>query len=360
MESSQQQPQPQQQPQQQKKNKGVIGIANVGNTCYANSAIQLLRHCSEWSSFCLQGLAEKEITDLSGNSAKVLLGYLDLLKPLWSGSHPAHIQPGGFWQMMTEVLKGTIYEEFLHRIPHDAHEFLTWLLDQQFMATQKERTFVITSPDGTMAHEAVSAWVQSFKKAYSPLTDLCFGLMRVTTCCETCGHKSNSWETFNMLKVQPAREGENTIEAMLKRELEPERIDEYACDKCAPKRGPATRTPMIWRLPRNLFVVLKRFNPNGSKNQAAVTYGGEQQSFEYVFAPESPEVSKNYKYNLYGTVDHHGHHMGGHYTCQAKSPLNKDDGSGWWLYDDESVYKLEQGPKFGSSTYILGFQITSN
>ena len=108
MESSQ----PQQQPQQ-KKNKGVIGIANVGNTCYANSAIQLLRHCSEWSSFCLQGLAEKEITDLSGNSAKVLHGYLDLLKPLWSGSHPAYIQPGGFWQMMTEVLKGTIYEEFL-------------------------------------------------------------------------------------------------------------------------------------------------------------------------------------------------------------------------------------------------------
>ena len=154
-----------------------------------------------------------------------------------------------------------------------------------------------------------------------------------------------------MLKVQPAHEGENTLEAMLKRELEPERIEEYACDKCAPTRSPATRTSTIWRLPRNLFVVLKRFNPNGSKNQAGVLYGGEQQSFEYAFATESPEVSRGYKYNLYGTVDH----MGGHYTCQAKSPLGK--AGNWWLYDDESVYKLEQGPKFGSSTYILGFQI---
>jgi ubiquitin C-terminal hydrolase len=346
---------------QKRDKKGVVGIANVGNTCYANSAIQLLRHCPEWSSFCLQGLAEKEIQDLSGNPAKVMNGYLDILKPLWSGSHPAFIRPGGFWQMMEQVVRGTIYEEFLHRIPHDAHEFMTWMLDQQYMATQKERHFTITEPKNTndsnemMAREAVKAWIDSFKKTYSPLTDLCFGLMRVTTTCQGCGNESRTWETFNMLKIQPGGPGEdNTLQGMLNREMQNERIDDYSCEKCK-ERCPVERSHRIWRLPRNLFVVLRRFNSNGTKNQVPLEYDGSVVEFGGAFAVESPEISKAFKFEFFGAVDHHGHHMGGHYTCQARSPVSGK----WWLYDDESTYMLEE-PKFGSSTYILGFkQITA-
>lgn len=343
---------------EEKANKGVVGIANVGNTCYANSAIQLLRHCPEWSSFCLQGLVQKEIQDLSGSSAKVMNGYLDMLKPLWSGSRPSYIQPAGFWQMMSEVVRGTIYEDFLHRIPHDAHEFMTWLLDQQYMATQKERDFTISEPTNTgdaremMAREAVKAWIDAFKKTYSPLTDLCFGLMRVTMTCQGCGGTSRSWDTFNMLKVQPGQGGEdNSLQGMLARELQDERIEDYACDKCK-TRCPVIKSHVIWRLPRNLFVVLKRFNPNGTKNQVALNYTGGEIAFGGSFAEETPEVSKKFKYEFFGSVDHHGSHMGGHYTCQAKSPLSEK----WWIYDDESTYMLD-GPKIGSSTYILGFKI---
>ena len=33
--------------------KGVVGIQNMGNTCYCNSTIQLIRACPEWNAFCL-------------------------------------------------------------------------------------------------------------------------------------------------------------------------------------------------------------------------------------------------------------------------------------------------------------------
>jgi ubiquitin C-terminal hydrolase len=340
--------------------KGVVGIANVGNTCYANAAMQLFRHCPEWSSFCLQGLAQKEIQDLSGNPAKVLNGYLDILKPLWSGGKPSYIQPAGFWQMMSEVVRGTIYEDFLIRIPHDAHEFLVWLLDQQYIATQKERTFKITDVINKddqaemMAREAVKAWIDAFKKTYSPLTDLCFGLIRTTSTCQGCGAETRSWDTFNMLKIQPGNGGEdNSLAGMLARELATERIEDFACDKCK-ERCTVERSHRIWRLPRNLFVVVRRFNPNGTKNQMPLQYDGSTLSFESSFAEESPEISKGYKFDFYGAVDHHGHHMGGHYTCQALSPLSGK----WWLYDDETAHPLD-GPKFGSSTYILGFKMSS-
>ena len=338
-----------------KQEKGVVGIANVGNTCYANAAIQLFRHCPEWSSFCLQGLAEKEVSDLSSNPAKVLKGYLDIIKPLWAGSKPAYIQPGGFWQMIQEVVTGTIYDDFLRRIPHDAHEFLTWLLDQQFMATQKERNFTMSEPKNvndpqeTMAREAVKSWIDSFKKTYSPLTDLCFGLMRITSTCKGCSNQTRSWETFNMLKVQPG-EGDNSLQGMLRREMQDEIIEDFQCENCK-NRCTITRSQSIWRLPRNLFVVLKRFNPDGSKNQVGLAYNNEPITFSENFASESPEISKKFTYDFFGSVDHHGHHMGGHYTCQAVSPLT----GAWWLYDDESTYMLDS-PKFGPSTYILGFR----
>lgn len=341
--------------------RGIVGIANVGNTCYANAALQLLRHCPEWSSFCLQGLAEKEIQDLSGNSAKVLKGYLDIIRPMWSGSLPSYIQPDGFWKVMTEVLRGTIYEDFLIRIPHDAHEFMVWLLDQQYIATQKKREFLIrepktiNDPQEMMAREAVKAWIDSFKNQYSPLTDLCFGLIRTVSTCQGCASETHSWDTFNMLKIQPGNKGDddNSLKGMLERELATERIEDFACDKCK-ERCIVERSHKIWRLPRNLFVVVRRFNPNGTKNQMPLQYDGSTVEFTTSFAEQSPEISKEFKYDFYGAVDHHGHHTGGHYTCQARSPLT----GAWWLYDDETAHSLN-GPKFGSSTYILGFKMVN-
>ena len=34
--------------------KGVVGLQNMGNTCYANSTIQLLRAVPEWNAFVLR------------------------------------------------------------------------------------------------------------------------------------------------------------------------------------------------------------------------------------------------------------------------------------------------------------------
>jgi ubiquitin C-terminal hydrolase len=36
------------------RHKGVVGLQNMGNTCYANSSIQLLRAVPEWNAFILR------------------------------------------------------------------------------------------------------------------------------------------------------------------------------------------------------------------------------------------------------------------------------------------------------------------
>ena len=72
--------------------KGVVGIQNMGNTCYCNSTIQLLRACSEWDIYCLT----HSFTERDDSNSRVLLAYQDILKSLWSAHLPAYVRPLGF------------------------------------------------------------------------------------------------------------------------------------------------------------------------------------------------------------------------------------------------------------------------
>jgi ubiquitin C-terminal hydrolase len=83
----------------------------------------------------------------------------------------------------------------------------------------------------------------------------------------------------------------------------------------------------------------------------ACPYDGESMNFTEFFAEESAHTSRNWSYELRGVSDHHGSHMGGHYTSQFKHPISNE----WWLMDDETAHK-QVGPMIGVSSYIFYFR----
>jgi len=326
--------------------RGILGIANLGNTCFMNASLQALRHCPEWTLFCTQDRIKEHISDPEKPCSIMLLAYQDLLKSIWGGSGPGYVRPLDFYGKLRTVVKGTLYEDFMRRTPQDAHEFLVWLLDQMYMATQKEVN--ITIKDATslppMVLKAIEGWKSSFEKQYSPLTDLIFGMYRIQYLCTGCQATHSRWETFNTLKIHP---GHSSIEEALKHEFKEEEIEGYDCDACKQKTL-TKKTVSIWRLPKMLIITLKRFTPMGSRDNSPFHYDGEPMNFESTFSPESHEDSKFKNYKVFGTVDHHGNHMGGHYTAQCFNPVWKN----WQLYDDETTHTIEK-PQFGVYTYML-------
>jgi ubiquitin C-terminal hydrolase len=334
--------------------KGVVGIQNMGNTCYCNSTLQLIRACPEWNAFCLT----QELSD--GNTyKKILLAYQDILKSLWSAYKPAYVRPLGFISEIRKAVKGTVYEMFGAPIPNDSHEYLVYLLDNFHEAIKTETPYTEIPLDNTlspvqqMVARADNGWARFVSKNNSEIVRLFFGMMRKTVHCIKCNNKTYQWEVFNSLKI-PC-EGQTFME-WVENEVKPTDLEGYHCENCSKLTPGEDKTNAkiyshIWRLPSSLFITLRRFNWDGHKNTTPCPYSGENISLAPFFAEESNHPSREWSYELRGVSDHHGSHLGGHYTAQFKHPISGE----WWHFDDETAYKLEK-PQFSSSNYIYYFR----
>ena len=327
--------------------KGVVGIQNMRNTCYCNSTLQLIRACPDWNAFCLT----QNFTDLKDNTYKrILLAYQDIIKSLWSSYKPAYVIPSGFISELRNAVKDTVYEMFGIPIPNDSHEFLVYLLDSFHEALKTEIPY-IENTSKSMNSMSENGWNKFVSKNNSEVVNMFFGMIRKTIHCVNCNNNTYQWEVFNSLKI-PC-EG-STFKDWIQNEVKESEIEGYNCENCPKSEDKPVKLAKIyshiWKLPNNLFITIRRFNSNGTKNMLTCSYEGENINFSEYFAEESNDPSRNWTYELRGVSDHHGSHMGGHYTAQFKHPISGE----WWMLDDANTTKIN--PQFSASNYIFLFK----
>jgi ubiquitin C-terminal hydrolase len=200
---------------------------------------------------------------------------------------------------------------------------------------------------------AENGWNKYLSKNNSEVVNRFFGMMRKTLHCTNCKNDSYQWEVFNSLKI-PC-EGQ-TFKDWIQNEVKDSEVEGRQCENCTKltpgdDRHLAKIYTHIWKLPHSLFLTLRRFNWDGKKNMSVCPYEGEDISFTDFFAKESNDPSKLWKYELRGVSDHHGSHMGGHYTAQFKHPISGE----WWRIDDETAMKQDRA-QFSASNYIFFFR----
>jgi ubiquitin C-terminal hydrolase len=348
--------------------KGVVGLTNLGLTCYANATLQCLRHIERVPWIFTPGrydtLFHKTATGRRLNQQKVATSFADVVSQQENGTSPGVLRPAGFWNCLHSCVKDTMYEQFATKAPHDSHEFLMFMLETLHESISIEVEMEIMKRNPTTEEEkrvilALDTWKKIFSKEYSPLVDLFYGLLHIQMHCQTCGNISHKWETFNTLKVgvpKTQSEAPPDILELLTKEFEGEVIEGYSCDKCSPTRTTAKRKVSIWRLPQTLILCLKRFNYNGSKIHTSISASAANPlSMLPLFSEESPEKGGTTDYSLRAIVDHHGSASGGHYTAQCKDKID----SQWYVYDDEHTQPI-QSPLIGGSTYILFYERTAS
>ncbi|KAL8763333.1 MAG: hypothetical protein Q9184_000804 [Pyrenodesmia sp. 2 TL-2023] len=202
--------------------RGTIGLSNLGNTCYMNSALQCIRSCEELSQYFLRyKLARALIGGCAGDRYKkelnpgnplahngmVAKAYASLIREMYGDSTSYAFSPKAFKNVI-----GKYGPSFSGYGQQDSQEFLLFLLDglQEDLNRIQKKPY-IEKPDSTdemvnnpaaLREMAAKCWEIYKARNDSVITDLFAGMYKSTVVCPVCDKVSIIFDPFNNLTLQ--------------------------------------------------------------------------------------------------------------------------------------------------------------
>lgn len=330
--------------------KGLNGLFNSSNTCYVNTSIQCIGHCTSFLEFVLDGKYEKHIGDLINELREVL-------HALWVANNG--IIPNRFLKYLQQHMPCIDIRQ-----QNDIQEFITLFFDKMnvSLAVKLNVDSVMSmnsyddSPLGKLHQKIDRSWYSTVGSEYSPIVEYFYGQSIVQILCGHCGKIHHNYEPFSLFMlpiIQQEHAGrgasmENCLHHHVSEEYLNDESDasstEWNCDACK-ERAKSLQTIKFWRLPKVLTVCLKRFTPDLRKNNILVDIPQSIDLSEYTVGPT------NKKYVLRSIACHTGVYGGGHYYAICKNPNGE-----WYKYDDTEVTKLEGSFKSPNTAYMIFYE----
>lgn len=190
--------------------RGVVGLRNVGNTCFLNSALQCLSACWPLVSWALRGSELQELnTDNVLGTGGVLARELGhTLRMLWT--HEDVGKTGGIAPDGLKAALGRFQSQFRGFRQHDAHELLSFLLDGLHEDCNRvlDKPYLAAPesvPSGGEAALARATWRWYQARNRSVVSASMAGMLRSQLDCPSCGHTAAKFEPFTSLQLPLAQ-----------------------------------------------------------------------------------------------------------------------------------------------------------
>lgn len=180
---------------------GFTGLRNIGNTCFMNSTLQMLVNCKELQLYFSGGYYRKDInvTNPLGFGGRLAEVFAEFMNQMWNGMNRAY-EPTKIKELVAE--KATQFANFAQ---HDAHEFLSFVLDGLHEDLNRVRVKPTTNtieaegrPDVEVSREA---WQNHLLRNDSVFVDLFHGQLKSRLQCPKCNQISITFDPFAYLAV---------------------------------------------------------------------------------------------------------------------------------------------------------------
>ena len=316
------------------KDKGLTGLANLGNTCFMNTTLQSLSHTYSFNDLLQHGTYRQKIKKKP--ESLVLMEWDKLRDMVWSEN--CIISPGGFLTSVQKVAKIKEKHLFTGFAQNDLPEFLTFIIDCFHTAIMREVNMkikgnILTDKD-KVAKKCFDMMKNMYKKEYSEILDIFYGIH--VSCVKGEGDNTLSCnpEPFLMLDL-PVPDKRNVslincFDEYTKKEILDD-DNQYVNDEGIKV---VAKQIEFWKFPDVLIVTLKRFTNSVQKNQCLVDFPLDNLDLSKYVVGYDPH---SFKYELYGICNHSGGVMGGHYYAYVKNANNK-----WYEFNDARVQEIKE------------------
>ncbi|KAI0272603.1 hypothetical protein BC834DRAFT_817600 [Gloeopeniophorella convolvens] len=185
---------------------GTLGLGNLGNTCFMNSALQCLAHTPQLTDYFLTGVFMQELNPDNplGMHGEIAQSFGALLQRIWSDStQGTSYSPREFKSVLSRFAP-----QFSGYQQHDSQEFVAFLLD----GLHEDLNRVLKKPyvekpdwngggDLELVKLARESWEGYMKRNDSVIVDLFQGQYRSTLVCPECNKISITFDPFMYLTL---------------------------------------------------------------------------------------------------------------------------------------------------------------
>ena len=292
---------------------GVVGIINLGNTCYLSSILQCLLPVVELRDYLRDYLREPPPQSSSSTITAALANVFNLA---YSNNY-TKLAPTAMMGALRDL--GT---EFSVSRQCDSQELLMFLLDRCHEDCRR----------GSGGSGSVGSVRNYFSS--SVIASTFGGTTRSTKKCGNCSDLSSKVETFTMLSLEIPNETERRKRVEL---LDcfgafsrVEQLEDVVCEMCGVRTGARKTLKLIGTQPKVLIVQMKRFKNVGKGTTKINTLVNFPVGERLEVTTDDGVVVK---YELLAVNYHEGNSESGHYVSAVKWEGEGGEG-GWRLFDD--------------------------
>ncbi|GAV01774.1 hypothetical protein RvY_12431 [Ramazzottius varieornatus] len=340
---------------------GLIGLKNIGNTCFMNSILQCLSNTKPLRDYTIGGQYLSELNP--SKDSPLMAAFAAVMEALWK-KHSSYCSSNAYDPDRFHRKIQQYAPRFSGYLQQDAQEFLRYVLEGLHEDVNRVTTKYKGLDPDIADHlddqqKAAEAWKRYLKRDNSKIVDLYVGQLKSSLICDKCGHCSVTFDPFWDLALPiPTNRGASSdidIYDCFKHFTKKEVMDgdeRPMCAKCK-SRQRCTKFFSIQRFPKCLVIHLKRFSQERyrAKISSMVDYPIEGLDLA-PFAADSYKGPRP-RYNLFAVSCHAGSTHSGHYTAFCKNPSTGK----WNEYNDSRVSPADVRDVLTSDAYLLFYEL---
>ena len=349
----------------------LVGLNNIGATCYMNATLQCLSNTDELTNFFLN----KFKFDASDNNKIISNAYYNVIKNLWDrDNNNKSFSPNEFKEKLSK--ENPLFAGIAANDSKDLINFLLERFHNELNKTKKENNYMsnkIDIYDQLYEQKMLNIFTNEFKIKYnSIISNLFYGTLETKSQCRKCNQVKYNFQIFSFVefpleKVNLYCFNKGKRNKSMLNNKNPD-VDLYECFEYNNNSELMTGDNQmycnickctcdslygsyLYSTPNYLIINLNR--GRGAVYECNVNFPEQLNLFNYVSFKMGNTV-----YELYAVICHIGpSSMSGHFIAFCKNGIDKK----WYKYNDAFVTLCQSSNEYRSGMpYILFYKVLLN